>query len=218
MNEHGSEKNEGVEEDLRHPRERILNSALELFVDQGYFNTNVPKISAKSKCSVGSIYHHFINKQEIASSLYLDGIRQFRSALEDSLSNIPLPDSSITDIQPLEITIRNLVVAFLCFAEDHRMLSQYLWLARHNEYLEGEVTVPTRVGFDSLGRKLTKTIKHAIRANEIPLVKADILWTIVFGIPLSYVRDWLEGHTSASPKQVASTLANACWAALHEAR
>ena len=47
-----------------HPRERILQASLELFVDQGYFNTNVPDISKKSKCSVGSIYHHFLNKEE----------------------------------------------------------------------------------------------------------------------------------------------------------
>jgi len=207
-----------TDDDLRHPRERILGAALELFVDQGYFNTNVPKISAKSKCSVGSIYHHFINKQEIASSLYLDGIKQFRMALEQAIDGVPDNSSTSLPVSSLEITIRNLVVAFLCFAEDHKALSQYLWLARHNEYLEGEVTVPTRVGFDSLGRKLTRSIKQAISNDEIPPVKADILWTIVFGIPLSFVRDWLEGYTSASPKQVATTLANACWAALHEAR
>jgi AcrR family transcriptional regulator len=198
------------EEENLHPRERILNAALELFVDQGYFNTNVPKISTKSRCSVGSIYHHFINKEEIASSLYKDGIKKFRTALETQISG--------HETEPLEKTIRSIVIAFLTFAEDHKTLSHYLWLARHNEFLEGEIAVPTRVGFDSLGRKLTKSIKDAIRSEEIPPVKADILWSIVFGIPLSYVRDWLEGYTSSSPKKVAETLANACWAALHEAK
>jgi TetR/AcrR family transcriptional regulator, repressor of fatR-cypB operon len=193
-----------------HPRDRILNAALQLFVEQGYFNTNVPKISTLSKCSVGSIYHHFINKEEIAYSLYHDGIQQFRSALECSILNV--------ESDPLENTIRSVVIAFLTFAEEHKELSQYLWLARHNEFLEGKVAVPTKVGFDHLGRKLTKSIKKAIRNNEIPPVKADILWSIVFGIPLSFVRDWLEGYTRSTPKEVSEILANACWAALHEAK
>jgi TetR/AcrR family transcriptional regulator, repressor of fatR-cypB operon len=195
--------------DAAHPRDRILKAALELFVEQGYFNTNVPNISSKSKCSVGSIYHHFINKEEIAFSLYRDGIIQFRNALENSISS--------SESDPLEKTIRSIVIAFLAFAEEHKTLSRYLWLARHNEFLESKIAVPTRVGFDSFGRKLTKTIKSAIRNNEIPPVKAEVFWSIVFGIPLSFVRDWLEGYTASSPKEVSHVLASACWAAIHEA-
>ena len=45
------------------PRDRILAAALKLFVEQGYFNTNVPDLSRESKCSVGSIYHNFKNKE-----------------------------------------------------------------------------------------------------------------------------------------------------------
>jgi AcrR family transcriptional regulator len=197
------------ESDSLHPRTRILNAALELFVDQGYFNTNVPNISSRSKCSVGSIYHHFLNKEEIAYTLYRDGIIQFRNALEESVDSV--------GSENLEKTIHAIVIAFLSFAEDHKVLSQYLWLARHNEFLDGNIAVPTRVGFDSFGRKLTKAIKSAIRSDEIPPVKAEVFWSIVFGIPLSFVRDWLEGYTSSTPKEVFRLLASACWAAIHEA-
>ncbi len=191
-----------------HPRSRILTAALDLFVEQGYFNTNVPDISKKSKCSVGSIYHHFLNKEEIASSLYFDGINQFREALS----------LSINDSDNLEKNIRSMVKTFLMFAETHPTLSQYLWLARHNEFLTGKVGVPTTVGFDLLGRKLTKAIKGAIRKKEISAVRADILWTIVFGVPLSYVRDWLDGHTSGTPSQAADILGSACWGALQSSK
>jgi len=191
-----------------HPKDRILQASLELFVDQGYFNTNVPDISKKSKCSVGSIYHHFLNKEEIASSLYISGISQFRSAL----------DASISEKKDLEHNIKKLVGTFLEFSEDNILLSQYLWLARHNEFLTGKIGHPTTVGFDSLGRKLTKSIKDGIRKKSIPPVRADIMWSILFGIPLSYVRDWLDGYSTRSPKEVAPILANACWEALHGAK
>jgi AcrR family transcriptional regulator len=186
------------------PRERILQASLELFVEQGYFNTNVPDISRLSRCSVGSIYHHFLNKEEIAGQLFRTGIQQFR----DALSNVVDPEA------PLEKNIRAIVIAFLSFAESNYLLSQYLWLARHNEFLSAKVRHPTVVGFDELGRRLTKAIKNGIRKGEIPLVKAEVFWSIVFGIPLSFMRDWLDGYTSSSPTAAAPVLADACWAAL----
>ena len=186
------------------PRERILEASLKLFVEQGYFNTNVPDISKSSRCSIGSIYHHFLNKEEIARLLYEDGIRKFRGALTASIS----PDAS------LEQTIQAIVIAFLGFAESHHMLSRYLWLARHNEFLNHKISMPTVVGFDSLGRKLTRAVKGAVRRGEIHPIKAQVFWTIVFGIPLSYIRDWLDGYMPDSPSQVAPTIAKACWAAL----
>jgi AcrR family transcriptional regulator len=187
------------------PRDRILQAALDLFVDQGYFNTNVPDISRRSKCSVGSIYHHFLNKEEIAGQLYKDGIKQFRNALA----------SAVETEADLEKTIRNTVIAFMTFAEQNEKLSRYLWLARHKEFINKELSRPTVVGFDQLGRRLTVAIKNAIRSGEIPDQKAEVIWSVVFGIPQSFITDWLDGYTTETPSAVAPTLAEACWAALH---
>jgi len=186
------------------PRERILQASLELFVSQGYFNTNVPDISRLSRCSVGSIYHHFLNKEEIAGQLFRSGIQKFREALSEKLQ----PEGN------LQANIQAIVITFLDFAEKHYLLSQYLWLARHNEFLSAKVRHPTVVGFDELGRRLTKAIKNGIRKGEIPAIKAEVFWSIVFGIPLSFMRDWLDGYTTSTPTEIAPTLANACWAAL----
>lgn len=192
------------EEKVPGPRERILRAALELFVEQGYFNTNVPDISKRSRCSVGSIYHHFLNKEEIAHQLYQDGIKQFRDAISPSID----PDA------PLEKNIKELILTFLTFAETHRLLSRYLWLARHTEFLSKKVALPTFVGYDELGRKLTQAIKNGIRRGEIPKQPAQILWTMLFGMPISYIRDWLDGYVAEDPSFVAPTLAKACYAAM----
>ncbi len=189
------------------PQERILNAALELFVNKGYFTTNVPDISKLSRCSVGSIYHHFLNKEEIAQRLYLDGIRQFR----DALGKVIEPNAS------LETTIRSIVICFLHFAEEHHTLSRYLWLQRHNEFLTGTVDRPTIIRFDSFGKKIAKAVKNGVRSGTIPNIEAEVFWCIVFGIPLSYVRDWLEGYTKQPPSAVAESLARACWAGLQGA-
>ncbi len=186
------------------PRERILVASLKLFVEKGYFNTNVPDISKLSKCSVGSIYHHFLNKEEIASSLYLEGISMFRAALS----------KAVTPEMNAEQTISSLVTTFLEFSEARPLYSRYIWLARHDEFLNQGLTRPTMVGFDELGRKLTKTFKKAIRNEEVVNRSAEVIWSIVFGIPLSFVTDWLDGYTRNTPSQAAPELAKAAVAAL----
>lgn len=186
------------------PRERILAAALKLFVEQGYFNTNVPDLSRESKCSVGSIYHNFTNKEEVATALYKEGMTLFRRALEQAVGNN-------SDIQNI---VRIIVKSVLEFSEVNHQLSRYIWLARHNEFMTGVIKHPTMVGFDRLGRILTKAIKCGIRDKKIQPLKAQIIWTILFGLPLGYVRDWLDGYNIDPPSKVANDLAESCWRAL----
>lgn len=189
-------------------RDRILGAALKLFVEQGYFNTNIPDLSRESKCSVGSIYHNFRNKEEVATALYHEGIKAFRSVLLDALK---------TTSHPLD-TIRVTVKAFLQFSEVNHQLSKYLWLSRHNEFMSGIIHHPTRVGFDALGRLLTKSIKTGIKDGSLMRLNANIIWTVLFGIPVGYVRDWLDGYNVEPPSKVANELAEMCVKALKNDR
>ncbi|MBX7144145.1 MAG: TetR/AcrR family transcriptional regulator [Oligoflexia bacterium] len=186
------------------PRQRILAAALKLFVEQGYFNTNVPDLSRESKCSVGSIYHNFKNKEEVASALYQEGISSFRRALQESVG-------ATTDVEKL---IKTLVRSFLEFSEVNFQLSKYIWLCRHNEFMGGVIKHPTMVGFDRLGRTLTRVLKAGIRDGKVRDVRANILWSIIFGVPLAYVRDWLDGYNTEPPRKVADEIAECCWRAL----
>lgn len=188
------------------PRDRILGAALKLFVERGYFNTNVPDLSRESKCSVGSIYHNFKNKEEVAAALYQEGISAFRKALENSAHRIPP-----TDVERL---LKTLVRSFLEFSEVNLQFSRYMWLCRHNEFMSGIIRHPTTVGFDPFGRTLTQAVKSATRSGAVRPMSANVLWSIMFGVPLAYVRDWLEGFNPAPPSAVADELADAVWRAL----
>ncbi|MDR2337942.1 MAG: TetR/AcrR family transcriptional regulator [Deltaproteobacteria bacterium] len=190
------------------PKERILTTALELFVEKGYFNTNIPDISSSSKCSVGSIYHHFLNKEEIASHLYEVGIKKFRSAITEVIDINEHPKK----------VFKAIVIAFLYFSEHNKSLAKYLWLARHNEFLSRKVTKPTVVGFDILGRQLTKVIKKAIHNGDIAPLNAEVIWTLIFGLSLSYILDWLDGTAKVSPSEIAPVIAEASWSALTSAK
>jgi TetR/AcrR family transcriptional regulator, repressor of fatR-cypB operon len=185
-------------------RERVLAAALKLFVERGYFNTNIPDLSKESRCSVGSIYHAFKNKEEIAFALYEAGFKEFRTALYEA----------IKDEEECERQVKTLVRSFLRFCEVNHQLSRYMWLCRHSEFMVGFTMQPTKVGYDPLGRIITRTIKRGIRSGTLRPLKAHLIWSILFGIPLGYVRDWLEGINEVPPSQVAVELAEACWRGL----
>ena len=187
-------------------RTRILAAALKLFVEKGYFNTNVPDLSRESRCSVGSIYHNFKNKQEVAEALYEESIGSFRRELGRALADTPADNP--------ERMVKNLVRFLLEFAEVNHQVSRYLWLCRHQEFIEGSIPQPTRVGTDDLGRKLTRSLKQAMRAGIIHPMKAQVLWSVLFGIPLGYLRDWLDGFHKEPPTTASVDLGEACWRAL----
>lgn len=62
--------------------EEVLKAALELFSRQGYGATTMRQIAEKAGTSLGNVYHHFKNKEEIFATL-LD--RYFQVLLDPNL-------------------------------------------------------------------------------------------------------------------------------------
>ena len=51
-------------------REAILDAALDLFSERGFYGTAVPLIAEHSKVATGTIYRYFENKEAIVNALY----------------------------------------------------------------------------------------------------------------------------------------------------
>jgi AcrR family transcriptional regulator len=64
-------------------RQRLLECALELFVEQGYFNTPVRQIIARSGFGTGTFYNYFTNKEDILKAL----LEQFAHEIISSVKN-----------------------------------------------------------------------------------------------------------------------------------
>ena len=60
-------------------RASILAGALKCFDDLGIDGTTVSDIQKETNCSVGSLYHHFGNREGIAEELFIEGIQQFNA-------------------------------------------------------------------------------------------------------------------------------------------
>ena len=62
-------------------RERLLESALELFAERGYAGTSVKAIAERAGVSQGLLYVHFADKQALLAALFAKGMSDVRSTL-----------------------------------------------------------------------------------------------------------------------------------------
>lgn len=51
-------------------REAILDAALDLFSERGFYGTAVPLLAERAKVAAGTIYRYFENKEAIVNALY----------------------------------------------------------------------------------------------------------------------------------------------------
>jgi AcrR family transcriptional regulator len=119
-------------------RGRILASAIQLFVDQGYHVTTIPDIVASSKTSIGAVYHHFSSKEELARELHQQVIQEFMRQAEESV----LPLASAKD------RIRAYVDLLFSLTEKDSYFVAYLLHARPRVVVDDNLTVCSREGIE----------------------------------------------------------------------
>ena len=90
----------------------ILDAALKCFVDRGYLDTTIEHIRTASAASIGSIYHHFADKQVIAATLYLRTLEGAQSAALGLLHRKRTAASGISALRPLPRAGRFSIASF----------------------------------------------------------------------------------------------------------
>jgi len=66
-------------------KQEILQAALACFTESGVDGTTIEMIRDRSGASIGSLYHHFGNRERIIAALYLEGIGEYAALLEAGL-------------------------------------------------------------------------------------------------------------------------------------
>jgi AcrR family transcriptional regulator len=71
-----------LEELKKIKRIHIMNSALELFSDYGYYGTSINMIAQKAGIAKGLVYSYFENKDDLLKELIYSGIREFENVFD----------------------------------------------------------------------------------------------------------------------------------------
>ena len=148
----------------------ILDAALECFSTLGYDQTTLADIRERADASTGSIYHHFGSKDQIAASLYLDGVRQTQTAGLEALLRTRTARTGIA----------SQVAAYIDWVVANPDFARFLFAMRHAPFVESEDPAIDDLNQD-VYQGAARWLNDRVDAGELPELEPAIRWAIVFG-------------------------------------
>ncbi len=160
-------------------QEQILSTTLTLFTRKGYFNTSVHDIGRESGVSIGSIYHHFKDKEGVASALYKRMIERMSAELE----TIKHAHKSAHD------RCRAVIQLLFEITETEPEVMEFMLYAKHKEFLPNETPVCSSEPF----RIMRELVKEGMDTGEIRTTDIMVASTCLFGGAIRMITSRLDG-------------------------
>ena len=179
-------------------REAILQAALDLFTSQGFANTTIEDIRWASGASVGSIYHHFGNKQDVAEQLYEALLRDYQEGVLELIGRRP----------PAREGVQGIVRHHLTWMAGHPTEARYLLAMRPTG--SGRLRTMNRRFF----REVFGWLAEQADAGRIRKVRRNLYFPLVIGPSQELSRQWLDGFVEEPLEGAADVLAEAAWNAV----
>jgi AcrR family transcriptional regulator len=184
-------------------RREIIRAALACFTELGYDQTNISDIRARARASVGSLYHHFGSKEQLAGEVYLEGIRDYQAGLVAILEK--------------QADAKKGVYAIVCYhlkwVGRNKAWARFLFRMRHLPFMsqtEGKFADLNKEFFLRVGVWFRKQVA----LGTICRLRPDLYQPILLGPCQEFAREYLARHTATDIEAAARVLAAAAWRAL----
>lgn len=163
-------------------REAILDAALELFVERGFFGTAVPEIADKAGVGAGTIYRYFDSKEALVNAIYRQQKMHFANVV---LDGFPLSSST-------RELFRALWMRMAKFAIENTNAFVFLELHHHARYLDDE----SRAVENRMLDLFTGVVTKAQAQGELKAGNPRLLMGLVMGAFTGVIRSCVEIDTS----------------------
>lgn len=184
-------------------RDEILEAALECFTRKGFAATTVEDVRRRSGASVGSIYHHFGSKEELAAALHVDAVRRYQDGFVRTL------DAEAD----AEAGVKAVVRYHLAWVEDNAELARFM-VSRQ----EAEVLRRAERRLRDLNRRFAAALQEWLGphrgARTVRRLPTDVSFALLIGPSQEHARLWLARRTETSPRHAATLLAEPVWSSL----
>jgi AcrR family transcriptional regulator len=175
-------------------RETILEAALESL--EAGEEVTIESVRERSGASVGSIYHHFSDKEGILGALYAEVLGGYQAGVLRTLKSAP----------DAEEGIKALVRHHLRWVERHPERARLL--------LDGVARVRAEQEVEELNQSLFAAFEEwAGRQENLCSMRREVFFSAVFGPAQTLSRSWLV-RRDGSLRQVEDDLADAAWRAV----
>lgn len=179
---------------------QILSATLSLFTRKGYFNTSVHDIARESEVSIGSIYHHFKDKEGVASALYNNLIDRMDAELTQIMQ----------DSQSAHDRCRAVIELLFDITEHEPDVMEFMLYAKHREFLPNEPPVCSSKPFELM----REMVKEGMVSEEIRVMDVMVASTCLFGGAIRMITSRLDGLLPKSPSSYMDEIWTCSWRAV----
>ncbi len=168
-----------VKQPATNNRDKVLETALELFTQKGFFSTSMRDISRESKVSIGSIYHHFPDKEGVAAALYDAMIERMRGELNQIMRQY----------ESAHDQCRAVITLLFHITEQEPTVMAFMLYAKHREFLPNERPVCSSEPFEMM----RAMVQRGMARGEIEERDVLVASTCLFGGAIRMVTSQLDG-------------------------
>ncbi|MEA3406193.1 MAG: TetR/AcrR family transcriptional regulator [Pseudomonadota bacterium] len=186
-----------VNDQLSKAKIKVLNSALELFVEKGFFNTSIPDLVKHSGVSTGSIYHGFKDKQAIAEALMQTLLMQ----IEQQQNQILNQYASSWE------RFYQLCKWMMDTAETYPHVMEFILSARHKEFMPDSLPICSAKPF----MILRDVIQQGIQQGDLKNMDVMVAAASSYGGVLRLIQLSLDGLLEQPLSYYLDDITKTCW-------
>ena len=181
-------------------RNQVLETALELFSERGYFNTSIHDIRRAAGVSTGAIYHHFQNKELLAKSLY-DGLV---TAMELAITEACDQHSGCL------ARSRAIIERLFELTMSEPKMMQFVLLAQHREFLPEEPPICSSRPFQFM----RQVVEEGMASGEVREMEPWVAASAMFGGALRMMNLQLDGTLARPLPEFLDDVIDCAWRAI----
>jgi len=184
-------------------KRRLMACALDAFEAGGIAATTVEDIRARAGSSIGSIYHHFGNKDGLVAALFFAAIDDETALCESHISAATTPREIIEAI----------VRGYIEWVAAQPRLARFLYMARSSVAAgpaASELARRNKVRYGLLFDWLDK----GVAAGTVRALPRETYVPLMIGPAETYCRAWLSERVKTSPAQHVAIFTEAAWRAV----
>lgn len=181
-------------------KDEILRAALACVTEQGVDGTTIEMIRDRSGASIGSLYHHFGNKERIIAALYMSGTAQYAQMLQRGFASA---DSA-------EACVRLLVTSYIDWVVANPDWARFILHSR-SRVEAGEMGDALREANRAHFAQIFAALAEYRQQGLFKALPDDCFASVVIGPTQDLARNWLAGRTRSELRDCRELLAQIAW-------
>lgn len=184
-------------------RDAIVAAALACFAEKGVEATSIADIRRASGASVGSLYHHFGGKEELAGRVYLAVLEQYQASYLAALKRARTAEDAVKG------TVRH----YLSWVRRHPDAARLLTEGRRTPQVmaaDRDIRDATKRFFDASNTVFSRFVD----GGAMKRVAVHLLPLLLVAPATAAARQWLESGGRFDLGAAEALLTDAAWAAL----